>query len=104
MDELESAVHYMKRMYERITKIRPVIIARNGTVYYCFIETWATEPEHLELLSSLAYKATTFYPDEAMSIVDRLIDELPFDEGSSPSICWAIGYFQRIMDEGIDYE
>ena len=103
LTEIQSAVRYMKRMYKRIIKIEPSITHRNGTVYYCFTESWIQDVHQKKIFLRIMYKVVNYYPDIAVGIVDRYIDEIPTDQvSSSPEFCWIAGYFQRIIDEGVD--
>lgn len=103
----DIALKYIRKMYQRICKKKPIIIEHQGKVKYILMEVWCcninnsrkpSDYTNLNILCKIVKKATNKFPESASYISEHLNENLPFHRKSTPNLCWMGGYFSRVQD------
>jgi hypothetical protein len=114
--DLQLAVKYVRRMYQRITKINPVIQIKSDVkggmfVVYPMLSMWCGSEGtdelssynatlKMSLLCRILQRACNKFHEAAPLLIEDFIDQIPSSpENSTPELCYYRGYFSRIHDE-----
>lgn len=105
--EISKATAYIRKMYNRICKKKPLLLYNNGVVKYLFIEHWCfdqntirrpSDYNDIQILCRIVKKAMHKYPEAAYAISEDIRDIIPVHTRSSPELCWMSGYFEASSD------
>lgn len=100
-DSNNKATLYIRKMYRRITKKIPLILIPKDTIKYVALNGWVESTDDLILLCNLVYKAIKRYPASSYELAVATIDYLDDRYKSCVQLCWAHGYFSRIIDDAL---
>lgn len=107
-DEIKEAIWYIKSVYHRVHKIRPIISYDESIdeVQYLLFDCWCDDKTNPKLskarlvsLCRIIHRACNKFPDAAYAVAKGIVDKIPYDSISTPELCWMAGYFTSICDQ-----
>lgn len=88
----EDLIDIIKTAYQEKTGTQAIITHKDDKLHYLMLDVWAPTIDHKTQLLRILHELIALYPEQAGTIVDRLIDKIPVTSDSSFEICWLVGF------------